>query len=104
MITVDIIEDCAKKIMPHNLNRYYVLTTHTECEPGECEKAKLKEIKDRIGCQMIVNGVIPTIQYYLRLLEKPSSVFVPYAELLKNDFAISHEHRAAWNDIVIGKV
>ncbi len=50
---------------------------------------------------MIVNGVFPTIRYYLRLLADPSAVFPAYADLIQKDPAISYEHRIAWNNIVL---
>jgi DNA (cytosine-5)-methyltransferase 1 len=103
-ISVDMIDDYKRKIMPYNLERYYVLTTHLDCKTDGPMRLRQKEIKDRLGCQIIINGVIPTIQYYLRLLKDPSAVFNPYAELLRTEPSISHEHRVAWNDIVIGKI
>jgi DNA (cytosine-5)-methyltransferase 1 len=59
------------------------------------------QIKLLYGCQIIANGVIPTIRYYLRLLVDPSAVFQEYAFLLETDKAIKHEHREIWNKIAI---
>jgi DNA (cytosine-5)-methyltransferase 1 len=84
-------------------DRYYILTTHNECQPSTAMKALLQEKKNHIGTQIIINGVLPTIRYYLRLLSNPSAIFSEYTQLLEKDPAISFEHREAWNPIVIGK-
>ncbi len=84
-------------------DRYYILTTHKDCQPtGEMEKL-LREKESHIGTQIIINGVLPTIRYYLRLLSDPSAIFPSYIQLLEKDPAIAFEHREAWNPIVIGK-
>jgi DNA (cytosine-5)-methyltransferase 1 len=102
-ITTDLIEEVALKIAPHGLERYYVLTTHEDCQPSEGMKELLRDKAQRLGCQIIPNGVIPSIRYYLRLLDNPSAVFPHYVKLLSEDAALSHEHRVAWNEIVAGR-
>jgi DNA (cytosine-5)-methyltransferase 1 len=102
-ITPDMIEDVAAKIAPSAPERYYILTTHADCQPTDEVGELLKDKRQRIGTQIIVNGVIPTMRYYLRLLDSPRRVFPYYIALLSGDAAISHEHRAIWNDIVTGK-
>lgn len=103
-ITEDMINDVGRKIAYYSPSRYYILTTHKNCKPDESMQILLREIKERMGYQIIVNGVLPTIQYYLRLLENPGAIFVPYTTLLADDKALSHQHRVIWNDIVTGRV
>ena len=103
-ITEDHVEDVARKVASSAPRRYYILTTYGDCQPSHELGKLLAEKRRRIGTQIIVNGVVPTIRYYLRLLENPSAVFPFYVKLLAEDVAISHEHRAAWNDIVSGKI
>lgn len=62
----------------------------------------IENIKTVYDCQVIANGVMPTIRYYLRLLEDPSAIFPAYVELLKSDKSIAHEHRTAWNEVIMG--
>jgi DNA (cytosine-5)-methyltransferase 1 len=97
-----IIQDVKSKIMDKSLSRYYILTTHKNCEPSDKIKQELEQIQARFKCQIIVNGVIPSLKYYLRLLSAPSKIFPIYTRLLHEDKAISHEHREAWNKIVTG--
>jgi len=90
-----------QKVMARTVQRYYVLTTHSQCEPDDDAKNLIRSIGFTYKCQVIVNGVIPTIRYYLRLLEDPSLVLPAYVELLKIEKAIAHEHRTAWNQVVM---
>lgn len=92
-----IVQDAAKKIMDKSVDRYYILTTHQNCEPDRELNESISKIKAMYNCQLIANGVIPSLKYYLRLLSDPSLVFPKYVELLAKDKAIKHEHRDIWN-------
>ena len=100
-ITLDLVEDAARKLISRQVDRYYILTTHQNCNPDEKMLKRIKDIKERTGCQLIVNGIIPSIRYYLRLVEKPKNIFPFYVKLLKAEKSISHEHRVKWNEIVL---
>ena len=100
-ITESLILDVQSKISPFQLERYYILTTHLGCKPSQEMLIMLDTVKNKIGCQIIVNGVIPTIKYYLRLLQEPQKVYANYTTLLETDGAVTHEHREAWNHIVL---
>lgn len=89
------------KLMTKRIDRYYILTTHNVCEPDAEAKALISQIMSLYGCQLICNGVIPSVRYYLRLLEDPSAVLPRYIELLKVDKAVAHEHREVWNALVM---
>tara|TARA_B110001469_G_scaffold127352_1_gene147871 strand:+ start:1396 stop:2559 length:1164 start_codon:yes stop_codon:yes gene_type:complete len=98
-----LIADVEKKISPFQLDRYYVLTSSEDCSPSEEIMSQLAEVKQRIGCQVIVNGVFPTMQYYLRLVRSPQDFYHKYTSLLASDSSVYHEHRQAWNEIILGK-
>lgn len=102
-ITEAIANDVQVKIMDKSISRYYILTTHQNCDPNLPAKAIISNMKNVYNCQVIANGVIPTIRYYLRLMEDPSAVFSSYVQLLQEDKAIAHEHRTAWNSVVSEK-
>jgi len=101
-ITENLIIDCAHKIegVAYAVNRYYILTTHATCMPTPEMLLQLKEIARQTGCQIVVNGVLPTIQYYLRLLTEPSLVLPAYLDLLTDERAIAPEHITAWREIL----
>jgi len=95
-----LVQDTARKVVGGNLDRYYILTTHTNCKPDSAILAQLKEIRAKTGCQIIVNGVLPTLQYYLRLLSEPALILSAYTELLGTEQAIDNEHRIVWAKIL----
>lgn len=98
------IQDAYEKFKGHPVRRYYLLTTADPhlTDPDETNRLTA-EMYLTLGCQVIVNGVLPTIRYYLRLLESPDEVFGFYAELLTADTDVGYEQKAAWNDIVAGR-
>jgi DNA (cytosine-5)-methyltransferase 1 len=101
-ITETVIAGVQEKVMDKEISRYYVLTTHENCEPDKGAIKIMESVSAVYNCQIIANGVIATLRYYLRLLEDPSAVFSAYVSLLQVDKAIAHEHRTAWNRVVMG--
>lgn len=99
-ITEAIALSVREKVMAKEVDRYYILTTHDKCEVEADVKSVIANIKALYGCQVIANGVLPSLRYYLRLLEDPSVVFPAYVDLLREDKAVAHEHREAWNQAV----
>ena len=100
-ITAAIINDATAKIMDKTVERYYILTTSPNCEPDDQLLQLIAEVKALYACQMIANGVIPSLKYYLRMLTDPSAIFAAYVILLKTDSAVAHEHREVWNKIAM---
>lgn len=98
-----IVDSSKQKIRSSRVDRYYILTTSQQHEPTKEVLNEAENVKRLLGTQMIVNGVIPTIRYYLRLLSNPSVVIAEYVNLLKTDNAISFEHRDTWNKIATGE-
>lgn len=101
-ITESVAADVQEKVMDKEISRYYILTTHSKCTAENSVIKIIDNIRDVYDCQVIVNGVMPTIAYYLRLLSDPSQFFPKYVLLLQTEKAIAHEHRTAWNDVVKG--
>ena len=99
-ITEAIATDVQHKVMNKSISRYYILTTHRNCDPDDGAREIMENIRAVYDCQVIVNGVIPTIRYYLRLLDDPSAVFPAYVRLLQSEKSIAHEHRTGWNKVV----
>ena len=97
-----IVDSAKQKIRSSRVDRYYILTTSQHHEPTSEVLVEVENVKRLLGTQMIVNGVIPTIRYYLRLLSDPSTVLPEYVSLLQIDGAISFEHKDIWNKIATG--
>jgi len=102
IISKAMVDSVKQKIRGSQVERYYILTTHSQHEPTEDVQMEVKTVKKLLGCQMIVNGVLPTIRYYLRLLSDPGDVLPIYADVLEKDEAIGFEHRDIWNKIATG--
>ena len=85
-----------------SLQRCYILTTAAVCGGQDADSlAIIQRIRNSHGSEVIVNGVLPTIKYFLRLLKNPSSIFPIYIDLLAKDRSVSYEHRQKWNEVVI---
>ena len=102
VITTAMIRNAYEKFRNHPIDRYYILST-VEGESIEKITDKVFQIQREHGCQVIVNGVLDTIKYYLRLVKTPAIFVSNYATLVENDTALRFEHRKAWNDIVGGQ-
>ncbi len=103
-ITVDIINTAFQKIKDTKIDRYYILTTK---EPNNrydgSVTQKLEEYKRINSCQIIVNGVIPSLKYYLRLINNPQNFIDKYTELLESEYlrgsGIKQIHLRVWREI-----
>ncbi len=101
-LSKELIDIAKQKIRGSQADRYYILTTHPMHDPNEDMIREMENVKRLLGCQMIANGVIPTIKYYLRLLSSPGDVLPCYVQELEADKAISFEHKDVWNKIATG--
>lgn len=94
------IEDAYKKISAKPVQRYYLLST---IATNEDEKVAIDEVICKIrtehGCQIIVNGIMPTLKYYLRLLDNTDIFVKRYVQNLTDNTEINFEHKIAWNKV-----
>ncbi|MCD6226039.1 DNA methyltransferase [bacterium] len=102
-----IIGDAFEKFKESPIRRYYLLTTvEPNIKVGEEEKVKniVEKIKTEHGCEVIVNGLIPSLQYYLRLVEKPERFIENYTKNLEKEFSktteVKEAHIKAWRNII----
>lgn len=107
-ITKDLIFDIAKKTEHTKINRYYILTTFkTGFESPESEK-EINEfiLKIKIGrnIDIIANGILTTIKYYLRFIDDYELFIKIYTKNLINDAKYSTEvkdfHIKNWTKIL----
>lgn len=104
-ITAQMIMDAYEKFKIYPVNRYYLLSTEISSQD---EKAKIdsvvKTIASEHGCQVIVNGVIHTLKYYLRLIQNTNDFIDKYTYYVETDAVIKVEHKNVWNQLVIEKM
>ena len=95
------INDAYEKFKSEPIQRYYVLST---AHASEDEEFKINEeiikIREEHGCQVIVNGIFPSLKYYLRLLENTDEFMNRYVENLQANSELDFEHKIAWNRIL----
>ncbi|MYE06666.1 MAG: hypothetical protein F4Y04_05500 [Chloroflexi bacterium] len=93
------VHEAMEKVRSERVSRYYVLSTGGVLADDQEEIDSLVEaFRQQNGCEMIVNGVVETIAYYLRLLPDTSSFLANYAEIVETDEDLGYEHRIGWND------
>ncbi len=104
LVTLGMVNIAYEKIKSHPINRYYILTTH---EPDYSDSTsvieRIEAINKEHGCQIILNGVIATLKYYLRLVSKPQDFVDVYTSLLQEEFdrssGIKSEHLEVWAEL-----
>jgi DNA (cytosine-5)-methyltransferase 1 len=97
------ISSLLEKFLGRPVDRYYLLTTAEEYIKKGHERLvqqKLREVRRETGCQIIVNGIIPSLKYYLRLVNDPEKVIKDYTRLIEKDESVQEEHRRIWFEIV----
>ena len=100
-ITLALVKDAFEKFKTTPIDRYYILSTASP-DKDEYKKieAEIQRIKNVHGCQLIVNGIMPTIKYYLRLLDKTSEFIENYVNLIEADKSLKFEHKERWNQLI----
>lgn len=101
-ISLQLVLDSYSKFQTTAVNRYYILSTapYPKEEEWAAIQVEIQRIKNVHGCQLIVNGIMPTLKYYLRLLDNTFEFIDCYVNLLENDAALKFEHKAKWNQLI----
>jgi DNA (cytosine-5)-methyltransferase 1 len=99
-IGINEVTDAISKLKTASVERYFILSTN-DIDPDEQQDVfrLCREFRASNGCEIIPNGLIPTLKYYLRLLDSPTSFVDKYASLVESDSELDYEHRLAWNEI-----
>jgi len=86
-----------EKIYKHNPSRYYILSTAPILESDiDAINGVVKEIQNEHGCQLILNGVLPTLKYYLRLIINIGDFISNYTNLISLDSELKTVHKEYW--------
>jgi DNA (cytosine-5)-methyltransferase 1 len=90
-----------EKIARFNPERYLILSSANVKQEDVSDIAKMiDEIASQYKCQVIVNGVLPTIKYYLRLINYLPEFINNYSTLIEKDQEINFAHKQKWNEII----
>lgn len=100
-ITAQMVKDAYEKFKIYPVNRYYLLSTvYSSDEEMEKIEKVIFDISKEHGCQVIVNGLLQTIKYYLRLIHDTDKFIEKYANYVEIDAVIKLEHKRIWNELV----
>lgn len=98
-ITAQMIKDAYEKFKQYPVERYYLLSTVKPKDIDEINET-IDLIRKEHGCQIIINGILETIKYYLRLINDTNEFLDNYKELIENDDVIKKEHKLVWNELI----
>jgi len=97
-IDANILRIAKEKIVKFNPQRYYILSNQGIVEKEAVYKI-IEEVKQEHGCQIIVNGVLGTLKYYMRLIDNLEEFYQRYSDLISKDTELKTIHKQVWNEL-----
>jgi len=96
-IDIHMVRRAKEKIYKFNPKRYYILSTAEILSSDRHDiYAEIDEIKREHGCQLILNGVLHTLKYYLRLIDNVEEFISIYSNLIEKDSELKLVHKQYW--------
>lgn len=101
LIDSNILRIAQEKIIKHNPERYYILS-YLDVKKDEIDIINdiIYQVKNNHGCQIVVNGVILSLKYYLRLISSLEKFINIYSQLIENDIELKVIHKNKWNELM----
>lgn len=100
-IDANMIRIVKEKVQKYNPLRYYILSYYELSDEHKIEiDAIIDEVKNLHGCQIVANGLMPTLKYYFRLINNLEEFISIYSELIQNDDELKHIHKEKWNELL----
>lgn len=97
-ITSQLIRGSFEKFKTTQVKRYYLLSTsNIDEDDKENIDFEIERIKNIHGCNVIANGLVHSLNYYLRLISDTSEFISNYVDLVEEDKALKFEHKQQWN-------
>lgn len=104
-ISPTLVRDAYQKFSQTSVRRYYLLTT-AEPDVDDVDEVNqwVRQIHMQHGREVIVNGILPSLKYYLRLLSNPKLFLDCYTKNLQVDFQMNTDikevHVRYWADLL----
>lgn len=100
-IDIQMIRIAKGKIIKYNPQRYCIFSSD-ELKKSDLEliDIEVNEIARIYECQLIVNGTIPTLKYYLRLITSLDDFIQIYSMLVESDLELQANHKIKWNEVL----
>ena len=100
-IDSQIVRVVEEKIYKWNPQRYYILSVlGTKAEDQNEISNIICKVGIDHGCQIINNGLLPTIKYYLRLITDLSQFVNNYSKAVEMDSELQYIHKTFWNNLI----
>ena len=101
LIDTHMVAIAQEKIAKFKPERYIILSSVNVKKEDEVDiNRMIDEISITHQCQVIVNGILPTLKYYLRLVNSLAEFINNYSALIEKDQEINFEHKQKWNEIL----
>ncbi|MCL1623172.1 restriction endonuclease, SacI family [Moraxella sp. Tifton1] len=93
------------KINKFGISRYYILSG-LPINPSELDEVNklIDETRQEYGCQLIVNGLYPSLKYYLRLISDPKLFLNLYIDLVEKDSELQIIHKQKLQELIANMV
>ena len=104
-ISSTLVRDAYQKFAETPICRYYLLTTaEPNVDDTDPVDLLIRQIHTRHGCEVIVNGILPSLKYDLRRLSNPRLFLDCYSKNLQLDFEqstdIKEVHLRFWKELL----
>jgi DNA (cytosine-5)-methyltransferase 1 len=100
-IDIHLLRIVKEKIYQYNPTRYYVLSCIGIAKDDvEGIQKVIAEVKEEHGCQIVVNGVLDTLKYYLRLIQDNQQFMTTYLNAIETDKELKKEHKSYTNALI----
>ncbi|MDQ7089230.1 MAG: hypothetical protein Q9M50_01080 [Methylococcales bacterium] len=101
-IDANILRIAEEKIIRYNPQRYYILS-YFPAKKSEINQINevIERVKEKHGCQIVINGVLPTLKYYLRLVSDLNLFITLYSSLIQDDSELKACHKEKWNELML---
>lgn len=96
-LTPGLVTDCYRKFQLSPVETYYLLSTNEKIKDSQGVSDLVKKIQAEHGCQMIVNGIMTTLRYYLRLIKSMDQFVDDYTDLVGKESTADIKKK--WNDL-----
>lgn len=89
------------KINKFGISRYYILSgVGIESDEVDLVSEFIDKIGREHGCQLIVNGLYPSLKYYLRLISDPKLFLNKYIDLVEKDNELQIIHKRKLQELM----
>ena len=100
-IDIQMVRIAKDKIIKFNPRRYCIFSSvNINDSDSHLIEEEVKKIRDIHGCQIIINGIVPTLKYYLRLITSMDKFLDNYSKLIEVDQELQTIHKSQWNKIL----